>query len=86
MRFSASTFAISVLGVRALAAPNTGLQSRAVGAFVDSERAVALKQALSNIGPDGSRVSGAKAGIVVASPSKTNPNCKSLLELCHLGV
>lgn len=50
----------------------TGLDS-----FLQSESSVALQGALDNIGPDGSGAQGASSGIVVASPSKSNPDCKS---------
>jgi hypothetical protein len=32
--------------------------------------------ALANIGPNGTQVAGAHAGLVVASPSKTDPDCE----------
>jgi glucoamylase len=44
--------------------------------FIQSESSVSLQGILNNIGPDGSAVSGASAGVVVASPSKTNPDCQ----------
>ncbi|CAI7572282.1 unnamed protein product [Penicillium glandicola] len=40
----------------------------------DSETTIALQGILNNIGADGSSVSGASAGIVVASPSQTDPD------------
>jgi glucoamylase len=46
-----------------------------LSAFIESENAVALKGVLNNIGPNGSGASGASAGIVVASPSRSNPDC-----------
>lgn len=49
--------------------------------FIQAERAIALQGALNNIGPNGSAVPGAGAGYVVASPSKANPNCQSLLTI-----
>ncbi|KIH89837.1 glucoamylase [Sporothrix brasiliensis 5110] len=51
-------------------------QARAgsVDSFVAHEQTVALQGVLNNIGADGSLVPGAAAGLVVASPSKTNPN------------
>ncbi len=76
MRFTASTSLFSLLCARALAAPSIGLQTRDLNAFVTSEKAAALQGALNNIGPNGSKVPGAGAGFVVASPSKANPNCK----------
>ncbi|KAJ3560544.1 hypothetical protein NPX13_g9266 [Xylaria arbuscula] len=42
--------------------------------FVQKQRALSLQNVLNNIGPDGSRVAGAKAGVIVASPSTENPN------------
>ena len=76
MRFTASTSLFSLLCARALAAPGIGLQLRDLNAFVSSEKAIALQGALNNIGPNGSKVPGAGAGFVVASPSKVNPNCE----------
>ncbi|OQE04478.1 hypothetical protein PENVUL_c033G07353 [Penicillium vulpinum] len=49
-------------------------QSDDLSAFVKSESAIALQAILNNIGADGSAVSGASAGIVVASPSKSDPD------------
>lgn len=56
------------LGVRA--------QEVDVDSFISTERPIALQGALNNIGPDGSEASGAIAGLVVASPSKANPDCE----------
>lgn len=47
-----------------------------VDSFISTERPIALQGALNNIGPDGSEASGAIAGLVVASPSKANPDCE----------
>lgn len=44
--------------------------------FISLEKPIALEGILANIGPDGARVPGAESGIVVASPSKSDPNCK----------
>ncbi|OSD07483.1 carbohydrate-binding module family 20 protein [Trametes coccinea BRFM310] len=49
-------------------------QSSAADAYVASESPIAKQGVLNNIGPDGSKAHGAKAGIVVASPSTSNPN------------
>lgn len=69
--FIVATFALAGLGA---AQQDAGLDS-----FVEQERNTALQGALNNIGPNGSKVPGASAGIVVASPSTVNPNCE-----CHL--
>ncbi|KAK4042294.1 1, 4-alpha-D-glucan glucohydrolase [Parachaetomium inaequale] len=42
--------------------------------FIAAERAIALQGVLDNIGPNGTQVPGAGPGIVIASPSKTDPN------------
>lgn len=50
--------------------------------FIKTQNDVSIKGVLANIGPDGSRAQGASAGAVVASPSRTDPDCKwSLLLL-----
>lgn len=57
------------------------LAERAAGSldnFIASERPRALEGVLENIGAGGSKVSGAGPGVVVASPSKEDPNCTSL--------
>ncbi|KAK2044146.1 family 15 glycosyl hydrolase [Colletotrichum somersetense] len=45
-----------------------------IDTFISQQRDIALKGALNNIGPNGSLVQGASAGIVVASPSKADPD------------
>lgn len=53
------------------------IQPRATGALASwlaSEGSVALQGVLDNIGASGSKAAGADAGVVVASPSKTNPD------------
>lgn len=88
------TFALLVPAAVSSAVPLSRRQSTLSG-FIESENTVALKGVLSNIGPKGSGASGASAGIVVASPSKSNPDCTlrihtprveklTLLRLLHL--
>jgi hypothetical protein len=48
--------------------------------FIDSESTTALNGVLANIGPSGERVPGAGSGIVVASPSRANPDCKWIVK------
>ncbi|TIA56047.1 extracellular glucoamylase protein [Aureobasidium pullulans] len=53
------------------------IQERATGSlasWLTSENTYALQGVLANIGASGSKASGASAGVVVASPSKTDPN------------
>lgn len=61
-----------------LAAPAPSLlEARAAGSLTSwlaSESPIALQGVLNNIGVSGSKASGARSGIVVASPSKSNPD------------
>lgn len=64
----------------ALSSPEN-IQERATGSlssWLSSENTVALQGVLNNIGASGSKASGASAGVVVASPSKSNPDCEKL--------
>nr|BAU78332.1 glucoamylase2 [Pholiota microspora] len=49
-------------------------QSSVADLYVAKESPTAKAGLLANIGPSGSKASGAKAGLVIASPSTTNPN------------
>lgn len=53
--------------------------------FIASERSRALQGVLDNIGAGGSKVPAAEPGLVVASPSKEDPNCRSLFS-CTLHI
>jgi glucoamylase len=44
--------------------------------FITKQKAVSIAGVLANIGPDGSEARGVPAGIVVASPSRQEPDCK----------
>ena len=46
--------------------------------FIASEVPVALQAILNNTGPRGAMASGVEAGLVIASPSKMNPDCQCL--------
>jgi hypothetical protein len=77
--------ALPVLLGAAFALPSPeNIQERATGSlasWLSSENTVALQGVLANIGASGSKASGASAGVVVASPSKSDPNCKRLVTL-----
>jgi glucoamylase len=49
-------------------------QSTTAAAYLAAESPIAKANLLANIGPSGSKSSGAKPGVVIASPSTTNPN------------
>jgi glucoamylase len=53
------------------------LLKRSVDTFIATESPIALAHMLCNIGSAGACASGANSGIVVASPDKTNPDCKN---------
>lgn len=58
-------------------ASSSPLEARATGSLTSwlaSESPIALQGVLNNIGAAGSKAQGAKSGIVVASPSKSNPD------------
>ncbi|GAW05591.1 glycoside hydrolase family 15 protein [Lentinula edodes] len=58
----------------ALFAPSVWAQSSVIDAYVASESPIAKASMLANIGPSGSKSSGAFSGIVIASPSTENPD------------
>ena len=66
--------------------PYEGLaQSSIVDAFIANEGPVAKAGVLANIGPDGAKSNGAKAGIVIASPSVSpsafTVSCGTIIDL-----
>ncbi|KAL9131780.1 MAG: hypothetical protein Q9217_000385 [Psora testacea] len=69
--------AASLLAQLPLGGPVNNIDDRAAGSlddFIASETQIALQGVLNNIGSAGSKASGAASGLVVASPSKTNPD------------
>ncbi|KAI1139661.1 carbohydrate-binding module family 20 protein [Hypoxylon sp. FL0543] len=52
----------------------TAILKRAVDDFITTEEPIALKQLLANIGSTGANVPGASSGVVVASPSTSDPD------------
>jgi glucoamylase len=45
-----------------------------IDAYVDAQYPLAKTGLLNNIGPDGAKAKGSKPGVVIASPSTSNPN------------
>jgi len=68
-----------LLASLAAAAPADVHDRRAttVDSYLATEVPYARGRLLCNIGASGCAASGAKSGIVVASPSTSNPNCES---------
>lgn len=75
MLFSRTATILSLLCVQATAISPRGSAASysSLDSFIASERKIALQGVLNNIGPDGSKASGA-GNYVIASPSKTNPD------------
>ncbi|KAK4101411.1 carbohydrate-binding module family 20 protein [Parathielavia hyrcaniae] len=53
---------------------DTAICKRSVDSFIEQETPIAWARLLCNIGPSGCAASGAASGVVVASPSKANPD------------
>ncbi|KIJ62526.1 carbohydrate-binding module family 20 protein [Hydnomerulius pinastri MD-312] len=64
-------FIVSALG---LCAASAWAQSSTVDSYVSTESPIAQAGVLANIGANGSKSSGALPGVVIASPSTTNPD------------
>lgn len=60
------------------ATPLGDLESRqtTIDAFIKAQTTVSVNGILANIGGGGSKAPGVSAGIVVASPSRTDPDCE----------
>jgi glucoamylase len=58
--------------------PVGDLESRqaTIDAFITTQAGISIKGVLANIGGGGNKAPGVPAGIVVASPSRSNPDCK----------
>lgn len=52
---------------------------RTVDDFIAKEEPIALEELLCNIGSSGCHAQGASSGIVIASPSTSDPNCKEFV-------
>lgn len=75
---------LSVSAATSVWASPVHLSPRASGSlstWIYAEGPVALQGVLNNIGSDGLNAHSAKPGIVIASPSTTNPNCKLSVQL-----
>jgi glucoamylase len=69
---------VALLFSGAQATPLGDLESRqtTIDAFINAQTSVSINGVLANIGGGGSKAPGVPAGIVVASPSRSNPDCK----------
>lgn len=65
---------VSVLSLADVVPQHALAQSSNVDAYIASESTIAKAGVLANIGPSGAKCQGANAGVVIASPSATNPD------------
>ncbi|KAF7348265.1 Glycoside hydrolase family 15 protein [Mycena sanguinolenta] len=70
--FAPTKMRISLLS--ALSVSVAVLAQTSVDSYIATESPIAKAGVLANIGPSGSKSQGAKAGVVIASPSTTNPD------------
>ena len=66
----ALTLGSSVLALQPVLRQDTGLDT-----WLNTEANFSRQAILNNIGADGQSVQGASAGVVIASPSKSDPDC-----------
>jgi glucoamylase len=52
--------------------------------FIRTQADISIKGVLANIGSDGSKAQEVPSGIVVASPSRSNPDCQFRNRICSL--
>lgn len=69
--------AIALWQGAALATPSYGHSD--LDRFITRQNEVSIKGVLANIGADGKRAKGAAPGAVVASPSRSDPDCEFTL-------
>lgn len=88
-RFSSLLCALA-FGQSALAAPHLfDRAASALDSWLATETTTALNGILDNIGSSGAYAASAKSGVVIASPSTSSPDCKSIYLYsccCCLGV
>ena len=65
---------VSLLGFASVTPFGLAQSGNNVDSYVASEEPIAKAGVLANIGPDGAKCHGAQAGVVVASPSTSDPN------------
>lgn len=85
MRFS-SLFSVGSLVAQVVYGHPSTLSKRVnVDNWIAQELPIARAQLLCNIGPSGCNAAGVASGLVIASPSKQDPDCKPLSHrLTHL--
>jgi len=55
--------------------PFTEKRQASLDSYIRSQADVSIQGVLANIGPDGPKAQNVSAGLVLASPSRSNPDC-----------
>lgn len=76
MQFLTSALLLGSAAFQSVAGRPSLAQGNDLSDFVGWETNIALQKLLCNIGPDGCEAKKAKPGVVIASPSTEDPNCK----------
>lgn len=82
MQFLTSALLLGSVAFQSVAGRPSLAQGNDLSDFVGWETNIALQKLLCNIGPDGCEAKKAKAGVVIASPSTEDPNCKRCAGEC----
>jgi len=71
--------ALLLVGAQASPVPQNdgGSQQTALDTFIKAQTDVSINGVFANMGPDGSKAQGAAAGVLIASPSRSDPDCES---------
>lgn len=75
MHFISSALLLGAVALQSVMGRPSNMK-RDVDSFVQTETTIALEQLLCNIGDSGCHSSGVTSGLVIASPSKSDPDCK----------
>ncbi|MBE3046992.1 hypothetical protein IMZ48_31595 [Candidatus Bathyarchaeota archaeon] len=87
MRIStATTLLLGALQATACGQGTCPAGAASIAEYIEQEKIVALEQLLCNIGGDGCNAAGAAPGVVVASPSKSDPDCTGPGDLSTLHI
>ena len=76
MQFLTSALLLGSVAFHSVASRPSLAQGNDLSNFVGWESNIALQKLLCNIGSDGCEAKKAKPGVVLASPSTEDPNCK----------
>lgn len=69
------SFPVALVLALANGSPVQDKRQASLDSYIKSQADVSIKGVLANIGPDGSKAQGVSAGLVLASPSRSDPDC-----------